>query len=220
MTTADAPPGALLTVTPPTTLRYVEVMRFFLPLLVAVWLARAAGLDAQDPSTPEPDPQSAGSVLQTGPSPLGAFLRAIAVPSWGHASIGSYQRGAFYLAAEGGTAWMLWKTSARRSSAREILSARETVVRAELISEGVPEEELEAAVEADPRVVNAQTLVEAREGQFEDWLAMGIFLVLLSGADAFVSAHLQDFPETLNVEVGTTPGGGVSVGARIPLGGG
>lgn len=159
-------------------------------------------------------------MIRTGPSPLGAFLRAIAVPSWGHASIGSYRRGTFYLAAEGGTAWMLWKTSARQSSARDILAARETIVRAELIASGIPTEELEQAVEADPGVVDAQTLVEAREGQFQDWVAMGIFLVLLSGADAFVSAHLQDFPDVLDVQVGPTPEGGVSVGARIPLGGG
>lgn len=156
--------------------------------------------------------------MRTGPSPLGAFIRAIAVPSWGHASIGSYQRGAFYLAAQGGTAWMMWKTSARQSSARDILSAREAVVRAELVAAGVPPEELESAIEADPRVVNAQTLVDARDGQFQDWLAMGIFLVLLSGADAFVSAHLQDFPEVLDVQIGPSPDGGVTVGARIPLG--
>ncbi len=194
-------------------------MRSWIPLLTAAALFLPLRVDAQEPAGSPADGDPTASVVQRGPSPLGAFLRALAVPSWGHASIGSYRRGAFYLAAEGGTVWMLWKTSARQSSARNILAARETVVRAELIASGVPEEELQQAVESDPRVSNAQTLVEAREGQFQDWVAMGIFLVLLSGADAFVSAHLQDFPDVLDVEVGTTPDGGVSVGARIPLGG-
>jgi hypothetical protein len=194
--------------------------RIVLLLLFPALMWTPTSTRAQNPTGPAPDGVVQDSTVRTGPSPLGAFLRAIAVPSWGHASIGSYRRGAFYLGAQGGTAWMLWKTSARRSSANEILTARETVVRAELVASGVPAEELEAAVEADPRVADAQTLVEARDGQFQDWVAMGIFLVLLSGADAFVSAHLQDFPDVLDVQVGPSPDGGVTVGARIPLGGG
>jgi hypothetical protein len=195
-------------------------MRSLIALLTAFAVLLPVRLSAQNPTGSAPPAAVQDSIARTGPSPLGAFLRAIAVPSWGHASIGSYRRGAFYLGAQGGTAWMLWKTSARQSSANEILSARETVVRAELIASGVPSEELEAAVEADPRIVDAQTLVDARDGQFQDWVAMGIFLVLLSGADAFVSAHLQDFPDVIDVQVGPSPDGGVTVGARIPLGGG
>ena len=191
-------------------------MRLAISLLLGATLLLPAPGGAQT----APDSAAPDSLARSGPSPLGAFLRAIAIPSWGHASIGSYKRGAFYLGAEGGTAWMLWKTSARRSSAREILAVREAVVRAELVAAGTPAEELEQAVEADPRVTGAQSLVDARQAQFEDWVAMGIFLVLLSGADAFVSAHLQDFPDVIDLEVGATPDGGVSVGARIPLGGG
>lgn len=169
----------------------------------------------------------ADSVLQAGAdevSPLGAFLRAIVLPTWGHSAIGSHRRGAFYMVAEGGTAWMLLKTINRRSSARDVLDAREALVRAEVIrdnpdaGEELPEL-IDTALEQDPRVVEAQARVDARQGQFEDWVAMGIFLTFLSGADAFVSAHLRDFPDPIDVNVGPTPEGGVQVGARIRLGG-
>ncbi|HSM03934.1 MAG TPA: hypothetical protein VK858_04910 [Longimicrobiales bacterium] len=193
-------------------------MRILLPFLAV--LALAGPLAAQAPVAPEPQSPFPDSVtVDEGPSPLGAFLRAIALPGWGHASIGSHRRGIFYVAAESGTAWMLWRTASRRSSAREILSLRESVVRAELLASGeVPPEEIDAVVAEDPRVGEAQTLVDARQGQFEDWVAMGIFLTFLSGADAFVSAHLRDFPDPIDVTVGPGPEGGVEVGARLRLG--
>ncbi|MEJ2540312.1 MAG: hypothetical protein P8188_10115 [Gemmatimonadota bacterium] len=175
--------------------------------LAVVMLSMLVGrTSAQEPrpASPETEDLRADSLaMAQRPSPLGAFLRAIAIPSWGHGSIGSHHR----------------RTGARRSSARETLQVREVVVRAELVAAGVPEEELDDAVVADPRVVDAQNLVDAREGQFEDWAALGIFLVLLSGADAFVSAHLQDFPDPIDVQVGPTPDGGVEVGARVRVGG-
>ena len=46
----------------------------------------------------------------------------------------------------------------------------------------------------------------------EDWLVLLVFNHLFAAAEAFVSAHLQDFPEEL--EIRAVPGG---VGARLPL---
>ena len=56
-----------------------------------------------------------------------------------------------------------------------------------------------------------------RGEQREDWLAVGIFTMLLSGVDAFVSTHLQDFPEPLTVE-GDPITGTVEVSVRLPVG--
>ena len=68
-------------------------------------------------------------------------------------------------------------------------------------------------------MADARARVEAREGQFEDWVAMGIFLTFLSGADAFVTAHLRDFPDPVEVVVAPTPdGSGVEVAAKLYLG--
>ena len=192
-------------------------MRILVVLLASLALVSPAV--AQVPADPAPFPARDSVAVDPGPSPLGAFLRAIAIPGWGHASIDSHRRGLFYVGAQSGTAWMILKTSSRRSSAREILAVRESVVRAELMFSGeVPLDELDDAVAQDPRVVDAQTLVDARQGQFEDWVAMAIFITFLGGADAFVSAHLRDFPDPIDVTVGPSPDGGVEVGARLRLG--
>ena len=203
-------------------------MRVLVLLLSGLALALPPALSGQDPDPLPPAAAPAQEVPAPGPqvqdstaysvSPLGAFLRAMVLPSWGHAAIGSYRRGAFYTLAEGGTAWMLLRTAARRSSAREVLAARERWVRAELSQTVTDPEELEVLVAEDPYVDDAQRRVDARQGQFEDWVAMGLFLTFLSGADAFVSAHLRDFPDPIEVGVSPTPGGGVQVGARLKLG--
>ncbi len=46
----------------------------------------------------------------------------------------------------------------------------------------------------------------------EDWLVLLVFNHLFAAAEAFVSAHLQDFPEELKIRA--VPGG---IGARLPL---
>ena len=46
----------------------------------------------------------------------------------------------------------------------------------------------------------------------EDWLVLLVFNHLFAAAEAFVAAHLQDFPEEL--EIRAVPGG---IGARLPL---
>ena len=49
--------------------------------------------------------------------------------------------------------------------------------------------------------------------QVQDWVVLWIFNHLFAGADAFVSAHLQDFPKELKLRVGP---GGVSVSVPVP----
>ena len=75
----------------------------------------------------------------------------------------------------------------------------------------------DAALAADEDWASAEGLVQSREQQFEDWLALGIFTVLLSGADALVSSHLQDFPQVSAAPVGAT--GRMEVRVTLPLGG-
>ena len=48
-------------------------------------------------------------------------------------------------------------------------------------------------------------------------MALGIFLVLLSAADAYVSAHLARFPDPLDLETSVAPNGGIDVGFRVAL---
>jgi len=52
----------------------------------------------------------------------------------------------------------------------------------------------------------------AKRQEVQDWLVLWIFNHLFSGAEAYVSAHLQDFPRELKVRV--IPNG---VGISVPV---
>jgi len=152
-------------------------------------------------------------------SPAGAFLRSALIPGWGHAKVGVYGRGAFYFAAEAGSAFMLLKSHSRLNLARDRRALWESVMTARLQAEGIEDPvELEEALAADERVEDLRGLEEARLDQREDWIALGIFFLLLGGADAFVSAHLADFPSPVEVNVSGAPEGRVEVGVSVPLG--
>jgi hypothetical protein len=56
----------------------------------------------------------------------------------------------------------------------------------------------------------SEDIVRARRTHLEDWIAVLVFNHLISGADAFVSAHLWDVPVVLSI--GAAPG---SRGTRI-----
>jgi hypothetical protein len=155
--------------------------------------------------------------VEKGVSPSGAFLRAALLPGWGHSSIGSYTRGGFYFAAEVTTAWGLLRTNRRLAESRDRAAFREEAVRAQLARQGVTDPaEIEAALEADETLQDLGDLVASREDQQEDWAALGIFLLFLSGADAFVSAHLADFPAPIDIDAAPLPDGRLEL--RVSLG--
>lgn len=183
--------------------------------LGALW--SAVPLGAQEaPPTQAPDSVPAA---RAGASPRGAFLRAAALPGWGHASIGAYHRGAFYFVVEGASAWMLLKTRRRYAQAEARLAFESDVLRTDLLASGVTDEaKIQERLDADPALEDLRNLKEARRQQREDWTAVSIFLVLLSGVDAFVSAHLQEFPAPLTVGAQPVGNGRVelSVGITLP----
>ena len=187
--------------------------------LVVLGLAPTAGRAQNVPERPQaPTPDIVLELPGSDPpSPGGAFLRSLAVPGWGHAAIGAYGRGAFYAAAEGGTAYALVRTRLRLSDARARASLRERALRRAWAAEGITDpEEIETLLDADGDLTDARGLVSARESQQEDWVALGIFLMLLSGADAYVSAHLARFPDPIDVGVAPGPGGGLELAVGIP----
>jgi hypothetical protein len=160
--------------------------------------------------TPVTQEESAGGI-----SPRGAFLRGLALPGWGHAKVGSYSRGGFYIAAQSATGFMLFKTQSRHSRVRNRLDLLESVERARLEAEGVTNPAaVEDALGQNPLVADLRALEEVRNEQREDWIALGVFLVLLSGVDAYVSAHLSNFP--VPVEIGAPAKGGIEVGFSLP----
>ncbi len=154
----------------------------------------------------------------TGISPSGAFLRGAIIPGWGHTATGSLTRGAFYFSMEALAGWMVFKTQRRLGVAQDQAALWEDRATAELMAQGITEfEAIEAALENNEQVARFRGLVDARQEQREDWLAVAIFTLLLSGLDAFVSAHLGNFPEPLTIE-GDPDGGVLEVGFRVPVG--
>jgi hypothetical protein len=193
------------------------------PALFVTALFVSSGLFATLPASAQERPADVfASQEATRPpidiSPRGAFLRALALPGWGHAAIGSYTRGGFYFAVEAATWYTLLRTRLRITEVGERVAFRESIVRARLAAEGVTEfEEIEAGLDADDELEDLRSLQDARDEQHEDLVALGIFILLLSGADAYVSAHLARFPDPLTVEVQPVEHGRVEVGLRLEL---
>ena len=141
------------------------------------------------------------------------------LPGWGQAASGAYSRAVFYVLMESSSAYMLVKTQQTLGDAQDRVAFREGVATRRATAEGITDpDSLAAYLEADDDVLAARTLEEARLQQREDWLAFAIFMVLLSGADAFVSAHLADFPDALSVQAGARSDGApvAEVSIRVP----
>jgi hypothetical protein len=171
----------------------------------------------QVPPVVQEEVASTAKVEPEGMSPRGAFIRSSVVPGWGHAEVGAFVRGAFYFTAEGATALMVFKTRTRTTRTRKQLELREAVVTARLEGQGITDPgAVESALAEDPVVEDLRALEESRAGQQEDWIALGLFLMLIGGVDAYVSAHLADFPAALVIE--PTPAGGVEIGLSLPIG--
>lgn len=175
--------------------------------------SRAAPAEAL-PQEREAGPARKPEGGQTRVSPAGAFLRSMIVPGWGHSAVGAYTRGAFYVVADGAAGGMLFKTLTFLRRAEELEARRIDNVRRRLAVQGITDpDSIAAAIDEDGEVQGARALVESRKQQRQDWLALGIFLLFLGGADAFVSAHLADFPPP----VGVTPRGDGSLELRISV---
>jgi hypothetical protein len=151
-------------------------------------------------------------------SPGGAFLRAVAIPGWGHVAIGAYGRGGFYFGVQSTVVYTALRTRTRIGEAQARLRLREHVVRTRLAAEGVTDPEtIDTALQEDAGASELRSLLDSRKEQQEDILAFGIFMLLLSGADAYVSAHLARFPDPLELEATPTAAGGMDLGIRVRL---
>lgn len=158
--------------------------------------------------------------VHRGVSPRGAFLRAMLVPGWGHSAIGAYTRGAFYFLAEGTIAWGLISTHERINEANRRLRFRQSVATADLAAQGITDPvQVQSVLDTASAVQEMRNLVKARKMQRQDWMALGIFVVFLSGADAYVSTHLQHFPAPISLEAQPAGRGryDFSLSVKLPL---
>lgn len=203
---------------PPTGLLPAILVALVVLVGVNPWTGRA-DLAAQEPPAPvagaqRPLPEPLDI------SPGGAFWRALLFPGWGHAAIGSHTRGAFYFGAQATTTYTLFRTRIRVGEAQDRVRFRENVLLQRLADEGVTDPELiEQRFDEDAALSELRRLLDARKEQQEDLVAFGIFLLLLSGADAYVSAHLARFPDPLELEARPGPAGSgtFDIGLRLTL---
>jgi hypothetical protein len=164
-------------------------------------------------------------------SPRGAFLRSMVLPGWGQATFDANFRGGIYFAGWAANWFMIFRNQVRLDAARSRYDRRVDQIETALIASSENPDSLRAAMEEDPRILdtavredtglgstgnNLRKLVNAREQQREDWIAWSIFWVLASGIDGYVTAHLSDFPTSIDFR--QNPDRSLSVELRVPIG--
>lgn len=201
----------------------LRLMSWVAALAVMVPSAR---LMAQNPVL-EPDTMPvADTIPREFPSPRAAFLRAVLVPGWGHVYAGEYTRGAVYFTLQS-TSWFMLGKTIRKLNDVEERDERLTALAADSLEAAMaadPDlaEELqdpaayEAALLTYPGLQNARSLGRARRQQRQDWIAYTLFFTFAAGVDAYVTAHLKDFPADIVTEPGFD--GRLNVGVQIPVG--
>jgi hypothetical protein len=151
-------------------------------------------------------------------SPGKALMRSLLLPGWGQFSVGAWERGTFFVLAQGSSYYMLVRTNSRLNKAEDRLSARRQAARDSIIANHqVPADtaNLELRVDSVDNVISANSLVRSRERHMQDWITYTLFFTLASGVDAFVAAHLADFPADIATE--RRPGGATELRISVPL---
>jgi hypothetical protein len=164
--------------------------------------------------------------VRGGASPRGAMIRSWLVPGWGQAAVGSNVRGGFWFALQGTSWYMLLKTIGRLNQARGTEdrlvaiatdSLNELIAMDSLLAEELSDQiAFENAVGEHTGVQNIRGLVDARGQQRQDWITYTVFFTLISGVDAYVNAHLRDFPVDITSPPSTD--GSLRLMLRVPIG--
>jgi hypothetical protein len=159
--------------------------------------------------------------------PRTAFIRALLVPGWGHFSMGEHRRGAVYLGMQSTSWFMLVKTAGRLGDARDaergIAALAEDSLAAAMAADTALARRLERpqayeeALLTYPGLGDARSLVRSRERHRQDWIVYTLVATFAAAVDAYVTAHLADFPADITAT--RSLDNGVSVGVRLPLGG-
>ena len=195
-----------------------------LALLLAPASARAQETDttrapaedsARGPRRPPPAMPTELPSLEGRPSARGAMIRSFILPGWGQASYDRYTRGGVYFMGHLGNGFMIFKTLTSLDEAQDREDRWVQVTRDSLVTAGAPADSIDALIDADADVLHVRRLVSAREEQREDWIALGVFWMLISGVDAYVTAQLADFPASIGAVIdGRRVGVVVTVPAR------
>ena len=176
------------------------------------------------PATPVPTVQPSDSGPDR-PTPLGAMVRSFVLPGWGQAAFDAHFRGGIYFSGWVGNWYMNFRNAYRLGSARERFELRTDQIEAELIASSGNPDSMRAQIDSFPSILTSavradslgndlRKLVDSREQQREDWIAWSAFWLLASGIDAYVNAHLADFPAEIELRGGRQ--GELSLRVGIP----
>ncbi|MEX2282214.1 MAG: DUF5683 domain-containing protein [Gemmatimonadota bacterium] len=191
-------------------------------IVAALALAGNSALAAQQ--TPRADTVAVDSSQFITPGK--AFYRSLLVPGWGQASVGAYVRGGTFFALQTSSAYMMLKTMAKIGEARQV-EDRHTAAARDSLRALMEEDTMQmrilsdpaafnTAVDSTPRVRQVRGLINSRKSQRQDWITYTVVWTLASAVDAFVAAHLADFPATLDAI--PRPTGGTQLQITVPVG--
>ncbi|MGQ0814183.1 MAG: DUF5683 domain-containing protein [Gemmatimonadota bacterium] len=162
---------------------------------------------------------------RAGISPGTAFMRSLIIPGWGQWSAGAKTRAGIFFALQTSSYYMLGKTLSKLADARDVEAERIELVGDSLrmkmaedtMFRRIMEEpgRFDAAVDSAATVIDIRKLIDSRKEQRQDWIAYTLFFTLASGLDAFIAAHLADFPATITTR--PEPAGGMNVKVSVPL---
>jgi hypothetical protein len=210
-------------------------MRRHLPVLLALL---PAVLAAQEPDTlrvdsvlpvpqvaPAAEPVEADTAAPL--SPGGAMIRSMILPGWGQARFDAFVRGGVYFAGWAGNWFMLFRNTYRLDNARTRFDIRAGQIEDGIIAASPNPDSMRAQIDSFPSILTdsvradslgneLRKLVSARVQQREDWIAWSLFWLLASGIDAFVTAHLHNFPADVELRPGRNQS--LSLEVRIPVG--
>ena len=192
---------------------------------VMVLMTPAAGR-AQDPVLVPDTMLVADTIPSELPSPRGAFVRGVLVPGWGHLYVQEYTRAAVYGSIQSASWFMLVKTIRRLGDVQDrdrvLTGLAEDSLALAMAADSILAEQLadpiayETALLTYPALRDTRSLVSARKQQRQDWVTYTLFFTFAAAVDAYVTAHLKDFPADVTARPGLN--GGLSLGVHVPVG--
>lgn len=168
---------------------------------------------------------SRDTLAERGVSPGGAFLRSLLIPGWGQYSVGAKKRAGVFFALQSASYYMLVKTLNKLGDAQDYEETRigevEDSLRAQMAADTAFNRKLsvdsvfQEQLNADSALVDVRRLIDSRKEQRQDWIAYTLFTTLASGLDAYIAAHLADFPAAISAR--PRPDGSTQLRVTVPL---
>jgi hypothetical protein len=201
------------------------MLRLLILIAVLMTLPAAGPVAAQVPGEPPAVPV-ADTIPDEAPVPRNAFIRAMIIPGWGHMYIDEPRRGAVFIALQGTSWYMLVRTITRLNDARVSARTLEELGRdslyASMAADTAISRQLSNPVAFDealleyPGLENARGLARTRQRHRQDWIVYTLVLTFAGAVDAYVTAHLKEFP--VDFTATPVPGGGASLQLSVPAG--